>query len=98
MRCQGVRRTGSAALNFCYLAAGRYDASWGYATKIWDVAAGCLLVQEAGGIITAPDGGPFLLEKAQFAAAATPALHRQLLELIARTVGPVPSPSGRGLG
>ncbi len=96
VRCQGVRRTGSATLNFCYLAAGRFDALWSFSTKIWDVAAGSLLVQEAGGIVTAPDGGPFVLEKAQYVAAATPSLHRQLLELVARTLGEVPSPSGRG--
>ncbi len=45
------------------------------------------MVQEAGGIVTAPDGGPFVLEKAQYLAAAPPSLHRQLRELVARTVG-----------
>ena len=93
LRFQAVRRTGSAALNFAYLAAGRFDALWSFSNKIWDVIAGYLLVQEAGGIVTAPDGGPFVLEKAQYVAAATPSLHRQLLELVGQTLGSLPSPS-----
>ena len=52
-RCQSMRRMGSAALNLCYLAAGRFDVIWNFATKIWDVAAGSLLVQEAGGVVSA---------------------------------------------
>ena len=85
--CQGVRRTGSATLNFCYLAAGRFDVIWNFGTKIWDVAAGSLIVREAGGVITAPDGGPFILERPRYIAAATPALHGQLRELVARALG-----------
>ena len=46
---QSVRRTGSAALNLCYVAAGRFDGFWARDTKIWDVAAGWLIVCEAGG-------------------------------------------------
>ena len=84
--CQGIRRTGSATLNFCYLAAGRFDAIWNFATKIWDVAAGALIVSEAGGVITDPDGGPFILEQPRYIAAATPALHGQLRELVARAL------------
>ena len=86
-QCQGIRRTGSATLNFCYLAAGRFDAIWNFATKIWDVAAGSLIVSEAGGIITAPDGSPFILEQPRYVAAATPALHGQLRKLVDRALG-----------
>jgi myo-inositol-1(or 4)-monophosphatase len=82
--CQSVRRMGSAALNLCYLAAGRFDVLWAMATKIWDVAAGSLLVQEAGGLITAPAGSPFVLEDARFIAAANPGLHGELLQLVNR--------------
>jgi myo-inositol-1(or 4)-monophosphatase len=77
-RCQAIRRTGSSALNLCYLAAGRFDVYWSYSTKIWDVAAGVLIVREAGGIVTSPRGGPFMLEEAHFLAAANPPLHDQL--------------------
>ncbi len=97
-RCQAVRRMGSASLNLCYLAAGRFDVVWNFATKIWDVAAGCLLVEEAGGIITAPEGGPFILEEARYIAAANPTLHAQLLDLVARALHRSPSPPGRGSG
>ena len=82
-RCQSVRRTGCSSLNLCYLAAGRFDAYWSFGTHMWDVAAGVLLIREAGGIVTAPDGGPFVLEEAHFLAAANPPLHRQLRELVA---------------
>ena len=80
-RCQGIRRTGSSALNLCYLAAGRFDLYWSYATRIWDVAAGVLIVREAGGCVTSPDGGEFSLEEAHFLATATPELHARLREI-----------------
>ena len=68
----------NAALNLCYLAAGRFDLFWSFSTHIWDVAAGVLIVREAGGCVTSPDGGPFRLEEADFLAAANPTLHAQL--------------------
>lgn len=77
-----MRRTGSAALNLCYVAAGRFDAFWAVTIKSWDVAAGVLLVREAGGTVTAPDGGPFVLDEAKFACAATESLHGELLQLL----------------
>ncbi len=80
--CQSVRRTGSTALNLCYVAAGRFDLYWGGDTKAWDVAAGALMVQEAGGIITNFRGGPLDLKHPQFVAGATQTLHRRLLELL----------------
>jgi myo-inositol-1(or 4)-monophosphatase len=80
--CQSIRRTGSAALNLCYVAAGRFDAYWGRETKAWDVAAGSLMIQEAGGIITGLDGSPLRLDRAQFIAAGTEALHRQIREIV----------------
>jgi myo-inositol-1(or 4)-monophosphatase len=78
-QAQAVRRMGSSALNLAYLAAGRLDAYWATDTKIWDVAAGWLLVQEAGGVVTGLGGKPCDLEKPSFVAAATPELHRQML-------------------
>ncbi|HEV3345020.1 MAG TPA: inositol monophosphatase family protein [Pirellulales bacterium] len=78
LEAQGTRRMGSSALNLCYLAAGRFDAYWSKSTKIWDIAAGALVLSEAGGLITAFDGGPLELAHPQFIAAATPQLHNQL--------------------
>ncbi len=85
-QCQSVRRTGSAALNLCYLAAGRFDLFWSYSTHVWDIAAGVLLVTEAGGVVTSPEGTPLELDSGRFLAAATPELHEQLLGL-ARQIG-----------
>jgi len=84
MNCQAIRRTGSSALNLCYLAAGRFDVYWAASTKIWDIAAGVLMVREAGGSVTAPDSGPFVLDTGQFLAAANPTLHARLSEMVAR--------------
>jgi len=81
-RCQGIRRTGSAALNLCYIAAGRFDFYWSFSTKIWDVAAGALILQEAGGEVTAPEGGPFDLESGQFLAAANEQLHAKVQPMV----------------
>jgi myo-inositol-1(or 4)-monophosphatase len=59
---QGVRRFGSAALDLCYVAAGMMDAFWEIGLKPWDMAAGVVILQEAGGMITLVDGRPFDLE------------------------------------
>ena len=55
---RGIRRDGSAALDLCYVAAGRLDAYWEFKLYPWDVAAGCLIVEEAGGVVTDVSGGP----------------------------------------
>jgi len=85
--CQAVRRTGSTALNLCYVAAGRFDLYWSFSAKIWDVAAGLLIVQEAGGTISSPSGGKFVLEQAHFLAAANAPLHAQLHEIVQLALG-----------
>jgi myo-inositol-1(or 4)-monophosphatase len=59
LRAQGVRRTGAAALDLCYVAAGRFDGFWEMKLHPWDTAAGALIVQEAGGRVTDFKGGPF---------------------------------------
>jgi myo-inositol-1(or 4)-monophosphatase len=59
-RVAGVRRFGSAALDMAYVAAGRFDGYWERDLKAWDVAAGGLLVLEAGGVVLNADGGPFV--------------------------------------
>jgi len=80
--CQAVRRTGSAALNLCYLAAGRFDAYWSFSTKIWDVAAGVLIAREAGAAVSGPRGGPFELDTGHFLAAANDPLHGELRAMV----------------
>jgi len=59
LRSHGVRRAGSAALDLCCVACGRYDAFWEFNLNPWDTAAGVLLVQEAGGRVTNFTDGPF---------------------------------------
>ncbi|MBN2581019.1 MAG: inositol monophosphatase [Pirellulales bacterium] len=86
IECQSVHRSGSAALNLCYLAAGRYDVFWTFSTHLWDVAAGVLLLREAGGAICRPDGGEYAIENDQFLSAANPALLSQLLAVVRRTL------------
>ncbi|WP_224249764.1 inositol monophosphatase family protein [Hyalangium gracile] len=56
---QGIRRTGSAALDLAYVAAGRFDGFFEFRLKPWDIGAGALLVAEAGGVVTQIDGSPF---------------------------------------
>lgn len=64
-RAQAVRRDGSAALNLCYTAAGRYDGYWELAISPWDIAAGSLIVDEAGGTVSDLSGGVFSIDKRQ---------------------------------
>ncbi len=61
-RAQAVRRDGSAALDLCFVACGRFDAFWEFGLHPWDVAAGALIVREAGGTVTAATGGEFELD------------------------------------
>ena len=58
LAAQGVRRGGSAALDLCYVAAGRLDGYWERGIQVWDIAAGTLIVQEAGGVASLYDGAP----------------------------------------
>jgi myo-inositol-1(or 4)-monophosphatase len=62
LRTHGVRRAGSAALDLCNVACGRYDGFWEFNLNPWDTAAGVLLVEEAGGRVTNFSGGPFQLD------------------------------------
>jgi myo-inositol-1(or 4)-monophosphatase len=82
--CQGIRRTGSAALNLSYVACGRLDGHWAHEIHPWDSAAGVLLVIEAGGVATACDGRPYNLAAGNYLTASTPALHAALVTLVNR--------------
>lgn len=82
-RAQAVRRLGSAALNLCYVAAGRLDGYWATSVNAWDVAAGALMVQEAGGTLTQIDGSPLRLDEPRLVAAASRSLHGEMVDLLA---------------
>ncbi|MBF5042869.1 inositol monophosphatase [Aggregicoccus sp. 17bor-14] len=69
-RARGIRRMGSAALDLAYVAGGRYDAFFELGLKPWDIAAGALLMQEAGGVLTHVDGAPFTLARGDVLACA----------------------------
>lgn len=83
LRTQGVRRLGSAALDLCYVAAGRFDGYWELRLNSWDIAAGGLIAQEAGAIVTDLYGNPdYLLPKLSEQTsilAGNPAIHASML-------------------
>ena len=81
-RAQHLQRTGSAALNLAYIAAGRVDAYWSRSLHPWDMAAGALLVEEAGGRVTRCDGTPLNLRQHEILATNGSAIHEQLRELL----------------
>jgi myo-inositol-1(or 4)-monophosphatase len=77
----GLRRFGAAALDLAWIAAGRYDAYWERNLSTWDVAAGILLVREAGGFVTDLDGGDSVLTSGDVLA-GNEAMHRALLRML----------------
>lgn len=82
-RCAGIRRPGAAALDLAYVAAGWTDGHWEKGLNAWDVAAGSLLVEEAGGVVTTFDGsGTFL--NSDHILAAPPGVHAELLDVLRR--------------
>jgi myo-inositol-1(or 4)-monophosphatase len=78
---QGVRRLGSAALDLCYVASGRFDGYWEYAVRPWDIAAGGLVAEEAGARVTAVDGQPDYITP-QSILAAPPEVHAKILSVL----------------
>lgn len=77
----GVRRPGAAALDLAYVAAGRFDGFWELGLKPWDIAAGALLIQEAGGIISSVRGDSHFLESGNVIA-GSPKVHEALSRLL----------------
>ena len=77
----GVRRTGAAALDLAWVAAGRFDGYWERAIKPWDMAAGIVLVREAGGFVTDCPGGQDMLSSGDVVA-GNETVHRGLLKLV----------------
>jgi myo-inositol-1(or 4)-monophosphatase len=82
----GIRRFGAAALDLAWTAAGRYDGYWELGLKPWDMAAGALIVREAGGFATNAAGGELVLTPSVDLVAANPSLHAKLLEVVAEGV------------
>ena len=79
---RAVRRLGSAAIDLCYVAAGRLDGFWEMHLGPWDIAAGALIVSEAGGRVTGTDGRPFQSRRGNILATNGP-IHEQMLIAIA---------------
>jgi myo-inositol-1(or 4)-monophosphatase len=96
LRTHGVRRAGSAALDLCYVACGRYDGFWEFNLNPWDTAAGVLMVQEAGGRVTDFSDGPFNINSRQ-TLATNGLVHEELIEAFqqifaGRDLDPLPDP------
>ena len=82
METAGIRRCGAAALDLCYVAAGRLDLFWETGLSIWDLAAGTLIIREAGGIITGLDGSEDFLHTGHVLT-GTPRIYREVAKLFA---------------
>ena len=94
-RARAVRRLGSAALDLCYVAAGRFDAFCEQHLKPWDVSAGALIADEAGGRVTGMDGSPFDSAAAHLVA-SNGRLHEEMLTVIQEfRAGRAPNRTGR---
>ena len=96
LRSHGVRRAGSAALDLAYVASGRLDAFWEFNLNPWDTAAGILLVQEAGGVVTDFAGNPFRLDSREILA-SNGLIQAELVTLFGdmfagRNLTPIPTP------
>jgi len=81
----GVRRPGSAALDLAHTAAGRFDRCWEFNLQAWDIAAGALIVQEAGGIVSDFENGPGYLESGNIVC-GSPRVQQELFEIIQRHI------------
>ena len=96
LRTHGVRRAGSAALDLCNVACGRFDGFWEFNLNPWDTAAGVLIIEEAGGRVTRFDGSPFELDSRETLASnglVHDALVREFQDIFAgRGVEPLPDP------
>jgi len=96
LRTHGVRRAGSAALDLCNVACGRFDGFWEFNLNPWDTAAGVLIVEEAGGKVSRFDGSPFLLDSRE-TLASNGLVHEELLHqfqaiFAGRGLDPLPDP------
>jgi myo-inositol-1(or 4)-monophosphatase len=84
-KTSGIRRAGAAALDLAYVAAGRLDGFWEFGLKPWDMAAGALLIREAGGLVADVSGGQDFLENGNLVA-ANPLIFEEFRKIVARSV------------
>ena len=83
VKTSGIRRAGSAALDLAYVACGRFDGFWEFGLSYWDIAAGCLLIQEAGGLVSDFDNTQGHLTSGDIVA-ANPNIHADMLTAIGK--------------
>jgi len=83
VRAQAIRRPGSAVLDLCYLAAGRFDGFWELKLYPWDMAASSLIVKESGGMITDFKGSEFSIYKGEMLA-SNGLIHKEMIEILSR--------------
>lgn len=83
MKAQAIRRVGAASLDLCWTAAGAFDGFWEMRLGPWDMAAGIVILEEAGARVTDFSGGPVDVRRGDFLG-ANPALHRRMLDVIRR--------------
>ncbi len=83
--CSGIRRCGAAAIDLAWVASGRFDGFWEHALSPWDMAAGILLIREAGGFVTDAEGGQDMLASGSIVA-GNEDIHRQLRTVLAKPV------------
>jgi len=81
MKVHGIRRSGTAAMDLCYVACGRFDGFWELKLHAWDVAAAALMVEEAGGKLSNYSGGPYTLDALQTVASNT-LIHDEMLSVL----------------
>jgi myo-inositol-1(or 4)-monophosphatase len=81
LNAQGVRRTGSAALDLCYVASGRFDGFWEVKLSPWDMAGGVVIVREAGGRITDLRGKPHSIHQPEVVA-SNGRIHDEMLAVL----------------
>lgn len=86
LRTSGVRRPGSAALDLAYVACGRFDGFWEFGLHPWDMAAGCLLIQEAGGLTSGAQGAQDHLVTGNIVA-GSPKVYEELLKIVQPRAG-----------
>jgi myo-inositol-1(or 4)-monophosphatase len=86
-RCQGIRRAGSAALDLCYVAAGRLDGFWELKLKPWDLAAGALIVAEAGGSLSDFSGAAFSIDAGE-TLASNGIIHNEMVHVLKAVAAP----------
>jgi len=86
MKAQAIRRDGVAAIDLCYIADGRYDGFWELNLFPWDVAAGLLMIQEAGGIVTDFRGKPFDIYSKEILA-SNARIHPEMVQVLSSSLG-----------